>query len=600
MKFDGIDDENDIEKVRAKARSLAVRNLSLEGELEILLAEITRLTGQLAAATDRDRQQALGLQIKRLNEQIAAKNRELFGRSRSERRPGPGEEKEKEKEKTRHPGHGPNRQSRLPLVEVRHELDEADKVCPDCKGALPLREWAGQTEDSEQITVVERRVLRVLHRKQKYRCDCCGYIDTALGEKPLVPGGRYSPEFAVAVATDKYADHLPLERQVVRFERLGLEITSQTLWDLLTALYLLLLPSYLALRDHLLRQEVLGADETPWRVMGKGRSARWYVWALTGADAVFYLLAPSRGKGAARALLQDFDGVLMADGYAVYKALERAGQEPVQASLIDLDPDPVADEATGQDTELPIPRYTLVTCWTHARRGFFLAEKSHPAAAGALDLIAELYRIEDCAEEEAAGDPVRLLDARRRLRDTESRAVIGRLKAWSDVQMPAPRLKFDDALGYLRNQWPWLIRFLEDPRIPLDNGFSERRMRGPVLGRKNHYGSHSELGTRVAALLYSLVETCKMLDINPGAYLLEATRRAMATPGNVLLPHTFVAELAAARAEAESLRAAEALLAAEVAKSAEHRAATGEAASAATAEAGAPPRDNPPEPPTAG
>ena len=217
----------------------------------------------------------------------------------------------------------------------------------------------------------------------------------------------------MAVATDKYADHLPLERQVARFERLGLEVTSQTLWDLLAALYQLLLPSYLALRTYLLEQEVLGADETPWRVMGKGRSAQWYVWALTGLGAVFYLVAPTRGRGAARALLQNYDGVVMADGYTVYKSLELAGKQPVQATLIDLDPAAMADG----DEALPIPRYTLVTCWMHARRGFFQAEKNHPAAAGALDLIAELYRIEARAEAEAEGDRDRLLEARRRLRE---------------------------------------------------------------------------------------------------------------------------------------------------------------------------------------
>jgi transposase len=546
MKFDGIDDEDDIEKVRTRARDLTMRNLSLEGDVEILLAQITRLTAELATATDRDRQGVLALEIKRLNEQIAAKNRDLFGPSRSERRPGTGvlEESPKAKQK----GHGPNRQSRIPVTEVRHELDEADRVCPDCEGALDLPEMEGQTEDSEQITIVERHVRRVLHRRQKYRCRCCGHIDTALGPRPIIPGGRYSPEFAVAVATDKYADHLPLERQVVRFERLNLEISSQTLWDMLARLYQLLLPSYLALRDHLLLQEVLGADESPWRVMGKGRSAQWYVWALTGEDAVFYLLAPSRGRGAARQLLQDYDGVLMADGYTVYKSLERAGKEDLQARIIDLDPADY-EEVDDQNLKLPVPRYVLVTCWMHARRGFFQAEKNHPAAGGALDLIAELYRIEGRAEAEANGDRDRLLAARRRLRDTESRTVIARLKAWSDIQKPAPRLKFDDALGYLRNQWPWLIRFLDDPRVPLDNGATERRMRGPVLGRKNHYGSRSEQGTRVAALLYSLIETCKMGEIDPSAYLLEATRRAMETPGNVLMPHEFVKERALAIAE---------------------------------------------------
>jgi len=103
-------------------------------------------------------------------------------------------------------------------------LPEADRVCPQCGGTLT--ELAGQTEDAEEITVVERQFVLVRHRRQKYRCCCNGHVATAPGPLRLaaradVRGARYSPEFAVEVAVSKHSDHLPLERQVRIMQREG-------------------------------------------------------------------------------------------------------------------------------------------------------------------------------------------------------------------------------------------------------------------------------------------------------------------------------------------------------------------------------------------
>lgn len=528
MNDDDLRGEQDIEKVRSAALDLHRRNARLEAENAVLLRRITALTGELASATDKDRQLALGLEIRRINEQLAAKNRELFGSSRSERRLAPDKEKT-EGEQPKAKGHGPTKQQRLPVTDVPHKRVEANAKCPGCKQDQP--EMAGQSEDSEQITIVERRVVLCVHKRQKYRCTTCGRIDTAPGPKPLVPGGRYAPEFAVAVAVDKYADHLPLERQVDRFTRQGLDVTSQTLWDQLVALYHLLLPAQLKVHERLLAKHVLGADESPWRVMGKGRSARWWTWVLVGDDAVFYRLAPTRGKSAARELLEGFKGVLSVDGYPVYTSLE--AEFGKQASLF-------AGEGNAEACG-----FTLVACWMHARRGFIKAEKNHPAAKEVLDLIAKLYRVEDEAEKVATQTGEALLDVRRRLRDTKSREILVQIRAWFDVQKPIPRLQLDQALVYLGNQWPRLVRFVDDPRAPIDNGWAERAVRGTVLGRKNHYGSHSELGTRVAALFYSLIETCKLIEVDPVAYLNEAVRRALVNKEDVLTPHAWRDELLA-------------------------------------------------------
>lgn len=533
VNIDELRGEQDPEKLRTAALSLYRRTTQLEAENAILLKQLEKLVGELAQATDKDRQQMLGFEIKKLNELLAEKNRELFGSSRSERRlvPAPASIEPKPKQV----GHGPTKQLKLPIQEIVHTRANPEQEC--CHQVQPV--MPGQTEDTEQITIVERKIVLCRHKSQKYRCTLCGRIDVAPGAPaPIIPGGRYTPEFAVAVAVDKYSDHLPLDRQAHRFERQGLVVTRQTLWDQIFALYHLLLGAYLALHAYLIAKPVLGADESSWRVMGKGRSAKWWTWALVGEDAVYYMIAPTRGTAAAAALLGGFEGVVSVDGYQVYTSLEARG---TQLSIYDI------DGMVGPKTY----KFTLVCCWMHARRGFIKAEQAgHPDAKAALDLIAKLYQVEDKAEKLALASGEDLIEVRRRLRNTESREIVTNLRTWIYAQKPVPSLKLDKAITYAKNQWVRLVRFLDDPRAPIDNGWAERAIRGTVLGRKNHYGSHSEAGTRVAALFYTITETCKLLDIDPAAYMLEAARRATANRDDVLTPMVWKAELAARAAAA--------------------------------------------------
>ena len=107
------------------------------------------------------------------------------------------------------------------------------------------------------------------------------------------------------------------------------------------------------------------------------------------------------------------------------------------------------------------------------------------------------------------------------------------------TQRALPRSSLGKAIAYTSGLWPGLVRFLGDPKIPLDTNGVERALRGVVVGRKNHYGSRSERGTRVAALLYSLIESAKLAGVEPRAYLAEAARRAIRSPGTVTLPRDF-------------------------------------------------------------
>ena len=250
-----------------------------------------------------------------------------------------------------------------------HELAESDRTCPACGGAL--REMAGQTEDSEEITVVERHFVMLHQLRKKYRCACNGCVETAPGPLRLTThpdrrGRRYSADFAVEVAIGKYLDHLPLERQVRIMRREGLTIDSQTLWDQLEAAATILQPTYEALRQHVQTAPVIGADETWWRVFVGPAGKRWWAWSLTSETAVTYTILESRSQEAARQVLNGYRGIVIADGYGAYEALARAG-----------------------------PRFTLAHCWAHVRRKFVEAEPHYPGPCGeVLDLIGQLYAVE--------------------------------------------------------------------------------------------------------------------------------------------------------------------------------------------------------------
>jgi transposase len=379
---------------------------------------------------------------------------------------------------------------------------------------MSLMPTSGQYEDSEEVTVVERRFVLVTHRRAKYRCRCNGAVVTAPGPDKLIPGGRYSVEFAVEVAAGKYLDHLPLERQSRQMAREGLAVDTQTLWNQIEALARHLQPAYEALRGKILASDVLHADETWWRLMqGKG-SKRWWSWSISNEEAAHYRIAPQRSTEAAREVLGGYRGTVMADGYGVYESLSRAG-----------------------------PGFTLANCWSHARRNFVEIEPNYPRECGeVLSLIGELYGVERLAPRLVGlqgAEREEALQVRARLRTEHSRPLVERIWQWATSQTGTPESGLRKAIMYLLERRAGLTRFLDDPRVPLDNNAAERALRGMVLGRKNHYGSRSLRGTQVAALFYSLLETAKLCVVEPKAYLRAAALAAIREPGRAFLPEEF-------------------------------------------------------------
>jgi transposase len=503
--------EKDPKVLHQAIELLQNHNRALAEKIKELLAELALAKG------DSTFQQ---LRLAALERQLAKLTKQVFGPSSEQRTTdaepagsdaqdeGKGKDEGKKKKKS---GHGPKEQPKLPVVEIVHGLEDADQVCPNCGGGL--HEMEDQYEESDEIDVIPLRFVVKRHKRKKYACRCGSCIETALGPDKLCPGGRYSVNFAIHVAISKYCDHLPLERQVRMMAREGLVVTSQTLWDQIEQLAWVVESVMPRLRSHVLDHGIVGADETTWELFDKkpGQGKSWYVWVLRVETAVYYAIRDGRSFKTAETLLATFAGVLMCDGYVAYKSLSGA-----------------------------YPRVVLAHCWAHVRREFVEIEKSFPAACGeVLDLIAELYLID------RRGRASTEQDALHKLRDTESRQVIDKIEEWFYRTVPKclPESGLHKALGYMVHMWPGLLLFLDDPQIPLDNNGTERAARGPVVGRKNHYGSHSLRGTEVAATLYSLVESAKLNGLEPRFYLRVAVREGLRHE-TVPLPHEVKAMLA--------------------------------------------------------
>ena len=398
-------------------------------------------------------------------------------------------------------GHGPTAQPSLPLEPIHHVFDGPPE-CTLCGG--PMQEIPGQFEESEEVTVTEASFRILLHRRQKYRCRCNGPVVTAPGPDKLIPGGRYSVDFAVHSVVGKFCDHLPLERQVRQAARHGLVITSQTLWDQHAALAEHLEPTWRELCRRALAEPVLHADETGWRMMGSGE--KWTLFGLTAPKLAAYHLSPSKSATTVRELLKGFGGTLVVDGFAVY---------PVVAELE--------------------KRIRIAHCWAHADRKFKEALDPPGAIAEVRGLIAQLYEIEREVQGGFPGDE-EAQRHRQTLREEKSAEVVENLRQWAFSQGGLRRSAFGRAVRYLLKHWNGLTLFLEDPRIALDNNAAERALRGPVVGRKNFYGNRSRRGAQVAAILYSLIETAKLCGVNPAEYLRRAALTAIRRPGSVTLP----------------------------------------------------------------
>jgi transposase len=423
------------------------------------------------------------------------------------------EEKKLSKERERRPGHGPTEQHNLPVKETIVDLPEDSKTCPVCSGELkPMGE---QFEESEEIDIEVKSYFRRKIKRRKYRCSCNSCVVTAPGSPKIIPGGRYSEEFILQVVAEKYLEHNPLERQARQMRRLGLDVLTQTLYDQTDGFAKFVMPLYLELGRRQHQQPLIHADETRWPRLDAKELSNWVVWTRTSPRIAHISILESKSSSVAHTLFKDYQGTIIADGYQVYKKLANEN-----------------------------PKLRLANCWAHVIRKFIEIRANFPTACDkAIDLIGKLYDVERKVEGPFPGDE-KAQALRNRLRQEETVPILKEIKSWAEFEIGLPNSELGKAIRYMLKRWGALTLFLQDPLIPLDNNAAERSLRGPVIGRKVHYGSKSKRGTEIAAICYTLFETAKLSCRDPVAYLREAIRR-LHLGGEPLMPWDFQAEIEA-------------------------------------------------------
>lgn len=390
------------------------------------------------------------------------------------------------------------------LPRIERVIDIDDHTCPCCRGGLHC---IGE-DVSERLDVVPAQFRVIVTRRPKYACRGCEEIVVqAPAPARLVEGGIPTEATVAHVLVSKYADHLPLYRQAQIYARQGVSLDRSTLADWVGKAAFLLRPVHERLFEHLKASDRLFADETTAPVLdpGRGQTKTGQLFAYARDDrpwggldppGVAYLYAPDRKAEHPVRHLAGFVGTLQVDGYAGYKVLAERNA------------------------------VSLAFCWSHVRRRFYELAKAGPApiATEALTRIAELYRIEG----EIRGRPA---DERRAVRQARSRPAVEALEPWfrAKLALISAKSKLAEAIRYALARWAGLSRFLEDGRVEIDNNVVERTIRPLALTRKNALFAGSDGGAEHWAVIASLIETCKLIGVDPQAYLADVISRIVAS-----------------------------------------------------------------------
>ena len=389
---------------------------------------------------------------------------------------------------------------RLPehLERIERVIEPESLECPcGCGEMVKIGE-----DRTERLDCVPAQLRVIVTVRPKYACRTC---ETGVAQAPaadhLIEGGLPTEALIAQVLVSKYADHLPLYRQAQIFARSGIQLDRGTLagWSGAAGFHLSAVARRLG--EILKTSDHLFMDETRCPVLdpGQGKTKSGYLWALardergwggTGPPGVVYFYADGRAGRHAETFLDGFTGTLQVDAYAGYKRLAR-GDRPGGALV-------------------------LANCWAHARRRLVEIRKSSgsPIADEGLKQIAALYAI----EAEIRGlDP----EARRLVRQARTAPLVAAFGDWLKQKRArvSAKSRLGEHLTYIANCWGGLQVFLSDGRVEMDSNPVENRIRPLALGRKNHLFAGHDEGAKSWACIASLIETCKLNDVEPFGYL---------------------------------------------------------------------------------
>ena len=382
---------------------------------------------------------------------------------------------------------------RYPYLPIREQCVVQDPApnCPCCDKAMTP---SGMTEDSEQLTVIPKKYEIIRQMRMKYRCSCQGAVLTAPSPPRIIPGSSYSDEMIVDVALSKYCDLIPIERYAAMAGRGGVkDLPPQSLIELSHGLADFLSPAYTLIKKGVLASRVLNADETPHKMLEGSDKKSWYLWGFSTPEHCFLECHDTRsGDVASGVLLQSKCEVLLTDVYSGYGKAVRVINDMRRAA------------------EKPLIRCAY--CNAHARRYFHKSWPRYKESEFYLDHYHEIYQLESCAKGQP---PPRILELRAQMKphfEAMKKKALGELASYPEQS------KYGKALKYFLANYDGLTLFLTDPEVPIDNNSQERLLRSHVVGRKTWYGTHSARGALTAAILFTLVETCKLNHVNPREY----------------------------------------------------------------------------------
>jgi transposase len=323
----------------------------------------------------------------------------------------------------------------------------------------------------------------------------------------VIEKGIPGPGLLTQIIYDKFSSHLPFYRQIQRYEQLGMKIPASTLEGWFEATCSLMEPLYEALKAQVLASSYIQCDETPIPVLDKGKKGethRGYHWVYHAVESKLVLFDywEGRGREGPLQLLKSYQGYLQTDGYKVYEQFESRGD------------------------------IVLVGCMAHARRYFEHAlDNDRPRAEKVLLWMQELYAL----EREAREQNLRAED-RYALRQAKAQPVVEELENWllTERLQVLPKSAIGKAIFYLIPRFYKIAMYIEDGRLEIDNNLAENLIRPVALGRKNYLFAGSHAGAKRAAIVYSLLGSCKLQNINPHEYLMDILQRLPLQPINRL------------------------------------------------------------------
>ena len=391
--------------------------------------------------------------------------------------------------------------------------------CPCCGSARLSKIGEDITETLE---VIPRQWKVIQHVREKFTCRDCEKISQPPAPFHTIARGHVGPNLLAMVLTDKFAMHQPLNRQSEAYAREGIDLPLSTLADHVGACAAVLSPLADRIRAHVLAGDRIHGDDTPVPLLARGKTVKARLWTYvrddapfggTGPPAAVYFFSRDRAGEHPERHLASYSGILQADAYSGFNRLYEPARKP----------GPISEAA----------------CWAHGRRKFFVladiaakARDKKPVAISPIALEA-VKRIDAIFAHERVING-QTADQRLAHRQEHIAPLVDDLHGWMSAERARLSRHADvaKAMDYMLTRWQAFTRFLSDGRICLTNNAAERVLRGIALGRRAWLFAGSERGGERAALMYTLIQTAKLNDVDPRAWLADVLARIADHPIN--------------------------------------------------------------------